>query len=337
MPQSPRRLVTAVSGLSAAGCLLLAGCGAGEADAELSPEGFEAEQAENVLAEFDEGDSAATASGDPEQLRRWETEPLIDLTVAASRSAQATGEAPSAFTHVSPQFALPENPSSSPCFLSTAELDVEGQGIASRNVMHFVADGKSNTERPSDWLASHAVVVADDVTPALLDLTDATVVDVAETIDAERLGAIEAGVYGRSIGEPVGNGGEAAVAESVVLDGRLAQGVSVYKQELEAQGAQFERELTDSSWSSCGAQSDAGLIAFLDLEATDTLMAAEGDTVQLPMDSPDAAATGQTEPLTGAQIEVERRQLFLLLIPDEENAQAVVLGLNDAATSAGLG
>ena len=77
-----------------------------------------------VLAAFDKADSAASATGDLQALRRQETGPSLDVSTAAVHTAAANDRTQPPFKHTAAEFAVPDGTPG--CFLAEATLTLSG-------------------------------------------------------------------------------------------------------------------------------------------------------------------------------------------------------------------
>ncbi|MDI6105350.1 hypothetical protein QLQ12_42895 [Actinoplanes sp. NEAU-A12] len=311
--------------IPAAFFLAVAGCaGPATEPAASRPEAAQASAAgfdpAAVLAEFDQGDSAASKSGDGEKLAVWETGPALQNSLAAVKRARLSQRVSPGFRHQDPVFAVADP---ADCFVAAAKLAVDSEDRPRADVSHFVrADG-------GRWQLSHHVMVADPLMAAAGIFTRATGRPTGEMLDAARRTALTGEVFTRSIGGPADT---TVLARSAVLDDQLAAGWSIYTQQMEGAGMKVDRRLTASEWAPCAAKADDGIVAFLTLNVVDTIVSTkDGADAVLAPPAPDLLATGRTEAVRAHTITVSRVEVFLLKVPPS-GAPATVAGLTDAAT-----
>ncbi|MEO3819600.1 hypothetical protein [Plantactinospora sp. B24E8] len=307
----------------------LGGCGADQAVSaggtpSAAASGFGATQAAEVLAAFDEGDSAASTAGDPDALARFETAPALDASLAGVRRADYHKRTQPAFQHVDPKFALPGTDPR--CFLVSATLRITGEESTYVDFSQFVRTPVG------DWKLSHHVQVSREAVPAIGDLSASPAVPSAEAVGERSRKAIATELLARTIATDRAD--TSLVASSPLLDQQFAAGWTIYQQQMAAARMTVERTMQSAEWSACAARTPGGTLALLTMYVTDRVAPAAGNRapVVLPAESPDMIALGERDGVRGPAVSVSRVEVFLLLVPDAEGSPARVLGLSDAPT-----
>ncbi|GIE91028.1 hypothetical protein [Actinoplanes regularis] len=276
--------------------------------------------ATEVLAAFDNADSAATVAGDVAGLRTSEVSPSLDGSVAAVNKARLVKRNQPGFRHVDPVFALPADDAG--CFLVTAKLRLTGEELRMTDVSHFLRTPEGS------WKLSHNVQIGPDGQAALASLGSASAVASAEALPDELRQRLAAQLFTRTIGSEAPD--TTLVASNVLLDRRFAGGWAVYTQQMQGVGMTVARTFSRAQWSDCAARTSAGTLAFVTLAVSDTIT---GKAASLTPDAPDMAALGRSAAVHGRSIRIARLQTFLLLVPPDGTAPAKLLGLADAPVS----
>jgi hypothetical protein len=301
----------------------LTGCAgqAGEAVAAAGPEpAFGASAATEVLAAFDNADSAASAAGDVTGLRAQEVSPSLDGSIAAVNKARLVRRNQPGFKHVNPVFALPA--ADAGCFLVMARLRLTGEELPLNDVSHFTRTPEGS------WKISHNVQIGPDGQAALAALGRSSAVASTEALPDGLRQRLAAQLFARTIGS--GAPDTTLVASNVLLDRRFAGGWAIYTQQMQGAGMTVARTFARAEWSRCAARTPAGTLAFVTLDVSDTIT---GKAVSLTPAAPDMAALGRTAAVHGSRIRVARVQSFLVLVPPDGAAPATLLGLADAPVS----
>lgn len=300
----------------------LTGCArSGPAAAAPGPDpAFGVPAATEVLAAFDNADSAASQAGDLTGLRAQEVGPSLDGSIAAVNKARLVRRNQPGFRHVDPVFALPA--ADAGCFLVTAKLRLTGEELPLTDVSHFIRTPQGS------WKISHNVQIGPDGQAALAGLGSASAVASTQALTDGLRQRLAAQLFSRTIG--AGAPDTTLVASNVLLDRRFAGGWAVYSQQMQGAGMAVARGFDHADWSRCAARTSAGTLAFVTLAVSDTIT---GHAVSLTPAAPDMAALGRTAAVHGRSIRVGRLQTFLLLVPSDGAAAASVLGLADAPVS----
>jgi hypothetical protein len=327
--------------LCAAALLLVAACGAdppghdpagpassgpaSPADPVSSARELTVGQATQVLAAFDRSDSAASVSGNITALRADEAAPALDDSLAAVYRARASHAKQAPYNHADPVFAIPAgNPG---CLLAAATLRSGGGEIPENDVSQFTR-GPSGT-----WKLDLHVLVGPSTGPELASIGAQPATLTATAIGAARRQALVSQLFARTTATP--HPDLSLVASSVVLDQQLGMGWTLYRQGLRAGHMALSREMTGSQWSACAARAGSSLVAFVTIDATDTITPLPGGppTAELTTQDPDLIGLGRHTAVRGASIKISRVEEFLLSVPAAASAPAAVLGLIDAPVS----
>ncbi|SDZ01527.1 hypothetical protein SAMN05421504_108262 [Amycolatopsis xylanica] len=312
-----RRTSGAVLALTA--IVAVSGCGAAESAPSAAESGLTKDQAQTILREFDEGDSAATTSGDPAALAKHEAEPLLSASIAASRRAKQENRPQPGFTHRDPLFALPGR--AADCLLVSGKVSLLGEELSKQSVSHFAKDASGA------WKMDNSINLTQGAATSVAGFGQGGAVSGFPADDVKA--KLRDELFARTTGTGTPGGG--TVAPSPVLDNQFAAGWKTYEQTLAGQQRKVKRRLDGAVWSACGAPVGGGTVVFVTVRVTDVLESTGGAPVELAAGTPDLVATGHAEAVRGTSVEISRAESFLLLIP--AGGPAAVLGLSDTATA----
>jgi len=323
----------AALGVAAAVVLVVTGgCGSASSAGHADPPAVHSQRpaltaavAAGLLAAFDRSDSAASASGNIAVLGADEAPPALDDSIAAVHRAQASHSPQPTFSHADPVFAIPGGTPS--CFLAAATLHLKGDEIPEYDVSQFIQGPLGG------WQLNLHVLVPSSAEPQLALIGAQPATSAAAAIPAARRQALVSQVFARTTA--VAHPDFSLLASSVVLDQELGAGWTLYLQALRAAHMTVSRTLTGVQWSACAARAGGSVIAFLTIEAADTIRPLPGGSgvAELTAQDPDMIGIGQRTTVRGSSISVSRVEEFLLSVPVSADAPAQILGLVDAPVS----